>query len=422
MERFQKPHCYKAGGSLRQLDNPPAPADTRPEIEPWLTALLQAEHLSLLVGNGLTTAVAAVVGAGPVAMNATAIDAPGRELVDEFAKKSAAEMGRGEPNVEDQIRAANQLLVGLRILKDGRVDAWQKALDVLLTNVLVSALSVEGQIHQKVVEGRETGATARALLESFLLSFASRTASKDRLHIFTTNYDRIVEFGCDLAGIHTLDRFVGQITPIFRSSRLDLDVHYNPPGIRGEPRYLEGVARVSKLHGSVDWRYERGGSLVRTRLPLGAPKEHPDFPSAPGVSCVIYPNSAKDVETTEYPYAEMFRDFSAALCRPNSVLVTYGYSFGDWHLNRIVRDMFSVPSTHLLVISYGDTCGRIQRLVTEVGRDDQVSLLLGPHFGNLESLVTHYLPTPAIDLVHIRKAELLRRRSVGLDAGTEKDK
>ena len=30
----------------------------RERIEPWLAALLQAEHLNLLIGSGLTTAVA----------------------------------------------------------------------------------------------------------------------------------------------------------------------------------------------------------------------------------------------------------------------------------------------------------------------------------------------------------------------------
>ena len=44
---------------------------------------------------------------------------------------------------------------------------------------------------------------------------------------------------------------------------------------------------------------------------------------------MIYPNPAKDVETLAYPYAELFRDFAAAICRPNSVLVTFGYGFGD---------------------------------------------------------------------------------------------
>ena len=36
---------------------------------------------------------------------------------------------------------------------------------------------------------------------------------------------------------------------------MDIDMHYSPPGMRGEPRYLEGVARFTKLHGSLDWVY-----------------------------------------------------------------------------------------------------------------------------------------------------------------------
>ena len=65
------------------------------------------------------------------------------------------------------------------------------------------------------------------------MSFASRAASRERLHAFTTNYDRLIEHGCDLAGLRVVDRFVGALTPVFRSSRLELDLHYNPPGIRG---------------------------------------------------------------------------------------------------------------------------------------------------------------------------------------------
>ena len=101
------------------------------------------------------------------------------------------------------------------------------------------------------------------------MSFASRTGTRDRLHIFTTNYDRFIEAGAETAGLHLLDRFVGSIAPIFRSSRLDLDMHYNPPGIRGEPRYLEGVARFTKLHGSLDWM-AYGRDIRRMGISFGA--------------------------------------------------------------------------------------------------------------------------------------------------------
>ncbi|MBW1744888.1 MAG: hypothetical protein JRG74_04255 [Deltaproteobacteria bacterium] len=37
--------------------NQDSPESLRKEIEPWLTALFQSEHLSLLMGTGITSAV-----------------------------------------------------------------------------------------------------------------------------------------------------------------------------------------------------------------------------------------------------------------------------------------------------------------------------------------------------------------------------
>jgi len=234
------------------------------------------------------------------------------------------------------------------------------------------------------------------------------------------NYDRVIEHGADLAGIRLMDRFVGALAPVFRSSRLNVDFHYNPPGIRGEPRYLEGVARLTKLHGSIDWRYE-SEQVRRYGIPFGAPENHPDIPKDPVNSLIIYPNPAKDRETSGYPYAELFRDFSAAICRPNSVLVTYGYGFGDDHINRVLQDMLSIPSTHLVIISYDLAGKRIPGFCEKVGRDAQVSLLLGNHFGDIATLVKYYLPKPAIDLISWREAELLRKRTPPPEAIREPD-
>jgi hypothetical protein len=188
-----------------------------------------------------------------------------------------------------------------------------------------------------------------------------------------------------------------------------VDVHYNPPGIRGEPRYLEGVLKVTKLHGSLDWRFERG-LLTRAPIGFGAGKDHPELPKQPFETVMVYPNPAKDMETSEYPYAELFRDFSASLCRPNSVLVCYGYGFGDDHINRVIGDMLTIPSTHLVIISYSDADGRIPAFVGKTGRPAQTSLLVGNHFGGISTLVRNYLPKPAIDLISHRRAELLKNR------------
>ena len=124
---------------------------------------------------------------------------------------------------------------------------------------------------------------------------------------------------------------------------------------------------------------------------------------------VIYPNSLKGIDTAFYPYSELFRDFSSQVCRPNSVVVTYGYGFGESHINHILKDMLTVPSTHLVIISYNEVTGRIQRFY-ENNNKAQITLLIGNHFGNLKELVDNYLPKAAIDRITQRMQNILEKR------------
>lgn len=388
----------------------------RPRIEPWLTALFQSEHFSLLVGSGLSHAVHSVATGAMLPGMKPAKFAELDTEINSAAKKSAAAVGRENGNIEDQIRVATELLRGLEIVTTNA--ALQKnalSLRTEIENILAEfAASILKGENSLITADPAKLETAFNYLVSFLMSFASRTGTRDRLQIFTTNYDRYLEAGAELAGLHLLDRFVGSLSPIFRSSRLDVDIHYNPPGIRGEPRYLEGVARFTKLHGSVDW-VNADKNIRRIGLPFGAEKIAP-YLAAPGLSeakamqLMIYPNSAKDRETAAYPYVELFRDFAAAVCRPNSTLVSFGYSFGDEHINRVIEDMLTIPSTHLVVIAHGDPLGRIMQMYQKLGRHAQVSLLVGNHLGDFRTLIDNYLPKPAIDRTTFRMAELLKSR------------
>ena len=331
-------------------------------------------------------------------MDRVTFDCPNEDKFNRYVSAMAARMGRGEANIEDQFTAAFTAQSGLEILGDSDAEAWKTSIDREMRRFLKSLAETECGIKSGLDRSRTPeGAATRDLLVSFLMSFASRAATRERLHIFTTNYDRVVECGCDLAGLRLIDRFIGSLEPEFRSSRLQVDMHYTPPGVRGEPRHLDGVVHLTKLHGSLDWRFEKP-RVFRTPLPFGAPADHPGIPENPRASVMIYPNSVKDVETAAYPYADLFRDFSAALCRPNSVVLTYGYGFGDDHVNRIVGDMLTIPSTHLVVIAWGDPPHhRVAKFIREAGHPDQISLLLGKHFADLRRLVEDYLPKPAID-------------------------
>jgi len=100
------------------------PNHLRERIEPWLTALFQSEHFSLLVGSGLTHAVyhmatdQAMPGMETVSFNVF------QEEIQTASELSAANVDRGSVNIEDQIRVANELLKGIEYLtvaKKGRV-------------------------------------------------------------------------------------------------------------------------------------------------------------------------------------------------------------------------------------------------------------------------------------------------------------
>ena len=421
-----KKHIVRAGPHFHCYVNPPDPVNHREHIEPWLSTLFQAEHLNLLVGSGLTTAIADKAGVCPIDMASATLPLEFADAVDEAAQRTANTLGRRASNIEDQIRTVAELIGGLRIIACSQtvvagiiqlLSDWQFALDRVLSSFLTRILATERGVDLTLTDTTRQGQAEpiRRFLSGFLLPFASRAATRERTHIFTTNYDRLIEFGCDLLGLRVVDRFVGNLAPVFHSSRLGIDLHYNPPGIRGEPRYLEGVVRLSKLHGSVDWRRALGPSggieVQRRALPFGATDSHPEVPHRPGEELLVYPNAAKDVETLEFPYAELFRDFAAAVCQPNAVVVTYGYGFGDDHVNRVLRDMLSIPSTHLVIISYDDADGRLQAFYERAGHEAQTTLLVGSHFGSLDTLVGNYLPKPAIDRTTWRMVDLLNRRA-----------
>ena len=385
------------------------PVPSRDCVEPSLAALLHVEHLNLLVGSGLTAALVKLVDPNIVVDMGAKLPLLDNHLamsIESAAGAAAERAGRGEPNIEDYLKIAIAAVDGLQTVGDNRADDIQCAIDCAL-NTLRDAISNTEVVLRDGINGSSTDTTTvKRLLHSFLGSFTSRPATHDRLHVFTTNYDRVIEWGAELAGLRIVDRFVGSLEPIFRSSRLEVDYHYSPPGSVHDPRYLDGVFRLTKLHGSLDWRSDKAARrVVRVALPFGG------TPGLRADELLIYPQASKDVETIYYPYGELFRDFSGALCRPHSALVTYGYGFGDDHINRIISDMLTISSTHLLIISYDDKNDRIKTFASAHGRVGQVSYLIGRSVANIQTLVAELLPRPASEPMRLREAEIKRDRS-----------
>lgn len=390
----------------------------RKKVEPWLTALFQSEHLSLLVGTGLSIAL----GGNSNLMSRLELSESFKTIINSKAGEEAKTLGRGSANFEDDIRVAIKLLEGYKILnKVRKIKSLEKELNKKIEEFIKNILANEHSFLNNTNNSDSNNGIKgkQQLLKSFLLSFGSRTATRDRLHIFTTNYDRFIEYGLDEAGLLMIDRFIGKLQPIMRFHKIDLDYHYNPPGIRGEPRYVEGVVKYTKLHGSIDWKFD-GDRIIKVPLSFGCEEELNKYFTNPLENVVIFPNSSKAYETSFFPYSELFRDFSGAICRPNSVLVTYGYGFGDSHINRIILDMLTIPSTHLVVISYDNASGRITNFI-EKCNPSQLTLMIGSELGDFEKLVTYYLPKTAIDRITERERRILEKRGDKDEESSERE-
>jgi hypothetical protein len=137
-----------------------------------LTSLFQSEHLSLLVGAGLTHAVHYIAANELAAGMENIIMTQYQERIDAAAAESARKAGREEGNLEDQLRVANELLRGLEILGCDGAEILRSELEEGMKKFAESILESEAKIATAGAEEREKAFTT---LVNFLMSFASRT-------------------------------------------------------------------------------------------------------------------------------------------------------------------------------------------------------------------------------------------------------
>jgi len=111
----------------------------REKIEPWLTAVFQSEHLSLLVGSGLPIALTAEKSMMP----RIEFEGTYKDLIKNKADSEAKELERGEANFEDDLRIAIELLKGYEIQKHGELNNLKNEINSNIKELLKSVLQNE---------------------------------------------------------------------------------------------------------------------------------------------------------------------------------------------------------------------------------------------------------------------------------------
>ena len=177
----------------------------------------------------------------------------------------------------------------------------------------------------------------------FLRKILLRPVTLPRVKLFTTNYDLVLEKYMDEMGITYLDGFVGSVEKRFRPESYQYDLYYPGETTEGTVSRIDKVLHLYKLHGSINWSRKEGSDNIFGIVQKSIQKDEIG-------DLLIYPTALKEGETLGYPYSELLRYFSFSLFRPQTVLFTLGYSFGDDHINRLIYQALSIPTFNLVIV------------------------------------------------------------------------
>ena len=152
------------------------------------------------------------------------------------------------------------------------------------------------------------------------------------VHLFTTNYDLLTEQALEEEGAPYFDGFIGSRKAFFDLAAVE-DEKLMPP------RWT----RLWKMHGSINWRLEKNGSVTRGQQS----KENENY--------LIYPSHLKYDESRKMPFLAMMDRFKDFILQQSSILFMSGYSFGDEHINNLLLEALrSNPTAMVYGLLHGN--------------------------------------------------------------------
>ena len=246
---------------------------------------------------------------------------------------------------------------------------------------------------------------------SLAAKLVARDPSLGRTHIFTVNYDTLLEQAMDDLGIQYTDGFVGTVDRRFDPSTYGLDIYYPGEVGEGRVRRFDKYLHLYKPHGSVHWRRRGDGRVIQTRDDqLGLWEAWRDYDHKEKLATLrrvfrgdndpigILPTENKFVQTLGMPYAHLFRAFAHRLQEPQTFLIVCGYSFGDEHLNALIAEGMTNPTLVMLVISPSPSITILTRVKNYQLAGERAFFLHGintekpPDFGTFDDFAQNLLP------------------------------
>ena len=161
----------------------------------------------------------------------------------------------------------------------------------------------------------------------------SRSIEREKpVHIFTTNYDLLIEQAFEEEGCPYFDGFVGS-----RKAFFDLGA------VENERLLYPRWSRLWKIHGSINWKLDSKKNIIRSDI-----KDDKQ-------GYLIYPSHLKYDQSRKMPYLAMLDRLKEFLLTPSCALFMCGYSFSDDHINDvIVQSLKSNPTAIVYAFLFGE--------------------------------------------------------------------
>lgn len=301
--------------------------------------LLVQEGRAFLIGAGCSKCAGLPLTAELTAQVLTtgALDAKSKEILT--AVKTVF-TGAAVANIEDYLSE----LIDLLAIAERRVDRGTTQKTVTFGGKEYTAAELRNAADQiklairGIIEKKVTIDTHRAFVAALHRPVRVGKAVPNQIvDYLVLNYDTAIEDALALERISYADGIDGGVTGWWNPATFDRD------GL---------VARVLKLHGSIDWCELPNDPLPRR---VGSSLE---VQSATDRRILIWPATTKYRETQLDPYAQL-ADRARRVMRPHRgsqrVLVICGYSYGDAHINIEIDRALRESAGDLTVVAFTHT-------------------------------------------------------------------
>lgn len=151
------------------------------------------------------------------------------------------------------------------------------------------------------------------------------------IHLFTTNYDLLIEQALEESACPYFDGFIGSKNAFF-----DLGT------VEDEVLLHARWCRLWKIHGSINWKIDKAKRIVRS------------IKTEENESYLIYPSHLKYDQSRKMPYLAMLDRLKEFILSSSSILFLSGYSFSDDHINDVIlQSLRSNPNAMCFAFLFG---------------------------------------------------------------------